>query len=226
MRVAGLAMIVLGLIGLGISVVDWDTIGGSQTADETASNGTAVDQHSDEQISEEKTLENDKAENESPKTVDNERPEGPIEEPGQAQETAGSNGVAETGPANVKVFDRDEQPDPSKPTLWAEISASSEIVNEDSGHANFLVTLSEPTTRSVVIIFSTVDLSANDQEDYQSQRGTVTFEPGVVSAEIKTPLVDDDIKEDDEQFAIVLNGAPGIVNFKSRRITTTIRDDD
>ncbi|MEM8950704.1 MAG: Calx-beta domain-containing protein, partial [Pseudomonadota bacterium] len=141
------------------------------------------------------------------------------------QETA-IGGITEVSPANVRIFDNRTRSEDAEPPLWADISAASAVVDEDSGYANFLVTLSEPAERSVVIIFSTVSLSANDEEDYLSQRGTVTFEPGVVSAEIRTPLVDDDIKEDDEQFAIVLNGAPGIVSFKSRRVTATIRDND
>lgn len=211
-RVAGLAMIAFGLLGLGLSLVDWKTFGAFRAEDGTARNVADVDEEPDDQ-----------------QAIAGARTDTATAEAHQASlpsKTADTNGVSASNPANVKVFEREDQGEQSPPTLWADISAGSDVVDEDSGHANFLVTLSEPAERSVVIIFSTVDLSAVDQEDYRSQRGTVTFEPGVVSAEIRTPLVDDDIKEDDEQFAIVLNGAPGIVSFKSRRVTTTIRDND
>lgn len=237
-RIVGLAMIVLGLIGLGMTAFDWETMFEPAAENQAASEAVepdqeaaAVDQETDNQAQVEKIEAVDAAQEEPAETPADESPTAPTPEIAQPSEPETDVpepdiSVAESSPANVKVFERDAEQDQSEPTLWAEITASSDTVDEDSGHANFLVTLSEPSDRSVVIIFSTVDLSANDREDYESQRGTVTFEPGVVSAEIKTPLLDDDIKEDDEQFAIVLNGAPGIVSFKSRRITTTIKDDD
>lgn len=233
MRMAGLAMIVLGLIGLGMTAFDWETMFEPTAENQTASDAVepdqetaAVDQEADDQAQVEEIEAVDAAQEAPAEIADDQSQAAPAPEIAQPSEPEADVSVAESSPANVKVFERDAQQDQSEPTLWAEITASSDTVDEDSGHANFLVTLSEPSERSVVIIFSTVDLSANDREDYESQRGTVTFEPGVVSAEIKTPLLDDDIKEDDEQFAIVLNGAPGIVSFKSRRITTTIKDDD
>ncbi|MGI9506624.1 MAG: Calx-beta domain-containing protein [Geminicoccaceae bacterium] len=243
MRMAGLVMIVLGLVGLGMTAFDWETMFEPTVENQTASDvietvekGAAADQDTDiqaqgenvEQARNEDDEVADAAEDGAVETSADESPSAPVPTPEIAQpsEPEPKVDIVESGPASVKVFERDEPQDQTTPTLWAEISAGKDVVDEDSGHAHFLVTLSEPADRSVVIIFSTVDLSANDREDYESQRGTVTFEPGVVSAEIKTPLVDDDIKEDDEQFAIVLNGAPGIVSFKSRRITTTIRDND
>jgi len=222
-RVAGLVMIALGLVGLGTSFIDWQAIGAKQP-DETAATGEPV---VDETATTETTARETKADD---TLVDgqenNDEPVDVAKVDATSSTPVETNSVDGQPPGNVKIFERDNQPEQAEPTLWASITAASEIIDEDSGHANFLVTLSEPADRSVVIIFSTIDLSASDQEDYRSQRGTVTFEPGVVSAEIKTPLVDDDIKEDDEQFAIILNGAPGIVQFKSRRITATIRDND
>ena len=226
-RTAGLVMITLGLIGLGTAFIDWQANSEAETDETAIANEATVDEIT--------TLGHDESVDEGAEDATG----GPqVAEPQTGQETDnqvvdvavaspdGSDGVTVQPPGNVKIFERDGQPDQKKPILWASIAAASDVINEDSGHANFLVTLSEPADHSVVIIFSTIDLSAQDQEDYQSQRGTVTFEPGVVSAEIRTPLVDDDIKEDDEEFAIILNGAPGIVQFKSRRITATIRDND
>ncbi len=246
MRAFGLLMIILGGAGLGLSLIDWRSTDPSKAGDQARSDATVVDQEagdrnkgdgasSVEPFPKRETAADDDAQKEEADqaiagaTDDDDATDAALDNIRQnvefSRETA-TGGVTEVSPANVRVFDNRSQSKDVEPELWAEISAASEVVEEDSGYANFLVTLSEPAERSVVIIFSTVNLSATDQEDYQSQRGTVTFEPGVVSAEIRTPLVDDDIKEDDEQFAIVLNGAPGIVNFKSRRVTATIKDND
>lgn len=241
MRAFGLAMIALGTVGLGLSVMDWRSISTSPTEDEAAPGVAVVDQEIGDEIQENGEGSTDQGPEPTTATDDatqqasaDDTDVGDLTDAAlenvrmnvQPLEATGTSKVAKLSPANVRVFETAGQTNETEPLLWAEISAASEIVSEDSGHANFLVTLSEPAERSVVIIFSTINLTANDPEDYLSQRGTVTFEPGVVSAEIHTPLVDDDIKEADEQFAIVLNGAPGIVSFKSRRVTTTIKDND
>ena len=236
MRATGLVMIIVGLTGLGMTLVDWRSLGRSQTEreldpasdDEAMATGPTGGQPQTDReaaASEVPTLppEANAAETELAAV---ERPTNSATAQTPAHEIAAPHAVTERSPANVKVFERESQTEPAAPTLWADISTGSAFVSEDSGHANFIVTLSEPADRSVIIIFSTINLSANDQEDFQSQSGTVTFEPGVVSAEIRTRLIDDDVKEQDEEFAIVLNGAPNTVNFRNRRAAVVIKDDD
>ncbi len=232
MRVAGLVMIAIGLLGLGLSLIDLETIDAFQAEETVASiseEKTATDAATIAKVAADhrtatRTLPNEQA---KVGTAEGERPAMASKHDAlAASESSKANAVTERSPASVKIFEREDGTEPSAPTLWADIAAGSETVSEDSVHAKFLLTLSEPSDRSVVIIFSTIDLSATDQEDYRSQRGTVTFEPGVVSAEIRTSLVDDDIEEKDEQFAIVLNGAPNTVNFRNRRAAVTIKDDD
>lgn len=220
MRAFGLAMILLGAAGLGLSMIDWPSNDVVRAKSETAPDVSETPEDTAENTNETTDENTDAGRATTQAALDN------VLKDVQSQGTEASGDVAELSPANVRVFEPQAEEQTPAPVLWAEISAASEVVSEGSGYADFLVTLSEPAERSVVIIFSTINLSANDREDYQSQRGTVTFEPGVVSAEIRTPLVDDDIKEDDEQFAMILNGAPGIVTFKNRRVTTTIQDDD
>lgn len=229
-RIFGLTMILLGAVGIGASLVDWRTIGSVETDGEAGST-TTTRQGTDSPAEDDGRQATELAE--KPDDGASAKSASATQASGTAAKNAPPEGEASAifvterrDPANVKVFEQESRIGDEGPTLWADISAASEVVSEGSGQANFLVTLSEPADHSVVIIFSTVDLSASDDEDYRSQRGTVTFQPGVVSAEITTPLVDDDIKEEDEQFAIVLNGAPGIVSFKNRRITATIRDND
>jgi hypothetical protein len=128
--------------------------------------------------------------------------------------------------ANVKVFEQPEARKDSDLLPWVDVSPTSGTVDEGVGSANFLVTLSEPAESPIIIIFSTINDSAESDKDYKSQRGMVTFKPGVVSAEIKTPIVDDEEQEGDERFSIVLNGAPDVVNFRNRRAMAIIKDND
>lgn len=200
-RAVGLFMIALGALGLGASLVDWQNVEGLRSSNtappETIPAGESTDGGA---------------------TSD--------DDVGQPADTIERASVTENDAAAVKLFEQEDRLETSGPRPSADVAPGSEIVDEDAGHADFLVTLSEPAERPIVIIFSTIDLSADDGEDYRSQRGTLTFKPGMVSAEIRTPLVDDEIKEDDEQFAIILNGAPEVVDVRNRRATATIRDND
>lgn len=201
-RAIGISMIVLGLIGLSISFVDRSRI---EVLWASWTNEPVVTAE-EERTSAAKAME---AEVNSPQPAD------------QSQTAA----VTELETGNVNVFERGTEASPD--TLpWVDVEPGNDLAREDSGHINFVLTLSKPVERPIIIIFTTVDGSARSDEDYLSQRGTVTFKPGVVSAEIRTPLVDDQVKEGDEQFALILNGSPGIVNLRSRRATATIEDND
>lgn len=209
-RAIGFFFILLGLVGLGMSMADRSAIEsllhpkGSPQAKETAA--AAEDESADaEPVAAAGTA--------SPPPVD------------RSVAPEDTTVITELEAGDVNVIKRDDKVEPEK-LPWVDVSPGSEIVREDSDHINFVLTLSEPAERPIIIIFSTVDGSAQSDEDYLGQRGTVTFKPGIVTAEIRTPLVDDQVKEGDEQFGLVLNGAPGIVNLHSRRATATIRDND
>lgn len=219
-RAIGFLFISLGLVGLGLTLVDWSALQkewGSRSTEQIA----AAEEESTSPDSERKAKElapaNSPPASSSPASSSKES-DAPSE---QDEPTI----VTELDSGNVKIFDRaDQSATDSLP--WVDIAPSDDSVSEDSDHVSFLLTLSEPVERPIIIIFSTVDGSARSDEDYLGQRGTVTFKPGIVSAEIRTPLIDDQVEEDDEQFAMVLNGAPGIVNLKNRRAKATIKDND
>jgi len=238
-RVAGLAMILLGALGLGASVVDWRQI--------EAFWGAENDRNAEVQNEENQNIEaNDEASptdnvlssaganaaETSRDSVDIDNTDLAEADPAEldsaiagaadaaATETtpgskASPTAIAAVNGANVKVFEQPDQGGEAKTLPWVDVAASNETVDEGNGFANFVVTLSEPADSPIIIIFSTVNDSAESDVDYQSQRGMVTFKPGIVSAEIQTPLVDDQDKEGDERFTIVLNGAPDVVNFRT-----------
>lgn len=237
-RIAGILMIVLGALGLGLSMVDWraeDSVETVETEEEAnpADTETTPDLADGEGAAEARsTVATAEAEETGPLETDADTTEAGDVPPSSPPETAvakvddSSPAATVSDSAQVKVFEPTDPAAASDALPWVEVTPISESVNEDNGHANFVVTLSEPAESPIIIIFSTVNDTAESDLDYQSQRGMVTFKPGMVSAEIKTPLVDDQDKEDDEQFTIVLNGAPDVVNFKSRRATAIIKDND
>ena len=224
-RVLGLSMIMVGMLGLGMSLVDWSTLKSpwrsksgksaiialqdaptDEKNQESLSPGAPPEAAGDGQPAPERSIVRD---------VEAQTPNDQI----------GTTTVTQKETASVRVIDRDPSAI-STPKLWVDISTGRDEVSEDSGYANFVVTLSEPAPQPIVLIFTTIDGSARDGEDYRAQRGTVTFEPGIGSAEIRTLLIDDQVQENDEQFAIVLNGSPNIVNLRHRRATVTIKDND
>ncbi len=196
-RVIGLVLIVLGALGVGLSQLDEDTL---RSLALTREDESPAPQESEQEP--------------APQAVD------VVDEPAAAPQ------ITSVDSADVEIFERSAPPTNPEALPWVDVTSSSEAVLEDDNQASFVVTLSKPTKRPIVIIFSTVDGSAESKNDYIAQRGIVTFDPGIVSAEINTPLVDDDKKEPDETFTIVLNGAPNAVNFRNRQATTIIRDND
>jgi len=224
-RAIGLLLIVLGLTGIGLAQIDWsaaDKDAASRQAEEaTAVAAAAKQSEPDAADAAEPEIENASAQAENNPTGEADLQEVAVE-PSEQVATAT---ITESEAGDIKVFDYAE-PSSDETLPWVDIAAGSEAFSEDSDHASFILTLSEPVERPIIIIFSTVDGSARSDEDYLSQRGTVTFEPGMVSAEIRTPLVDDQEAEGDEQFAMVLNGAPSIVKLRSQRIRAIIKDND
>ncbi|MPY26935.1 retention module-containing protein, partial [Shewanella sp. YLB-07] len=77
------------------------------------------------------------------------------------------------------------------------------IVIEGMENAVFTLTLSEASTETITVNYSTEELSALFGEDFIAVSGTVTFLPGETTAYITVPIVDDLIIEDSPEFAIV-----------------------
>ena len=64
------------------------------------------------------------------------------------------------------------------------------------------VTLTVPSTQTVTATWQTVDVSAEDPDDYLGASGSVTFVPGDTYEEVSITVVDDNIHEGDENFLV------------------------
>jgi hypothetical protein len=223
-RFLGVAMIVVGVAGLLVTMIDWRSAEENLPARDAASSAgtTAAAGARPSDPAAGRGAQATEA-RQAPKA------DGAAMTPesgAQSKAPPAATRVAALDGARIKVFDQTEQPGEPSSLPMLDIAASSDAVEEGGSPMNFRLSLSEPAERPIVIIFSTVDGSATSDADFRGQRGTVTFEPGVVSAEIRTPILDDQDKEGDEQFSIVLNGAPGVVTLRNRSATATIKDDD
>ncbi len=97
---------------------------------------------------------------------------------------------------------------------------------EGSGAVVFEFHLDEPADRPLVILYAATDDTARAGQDYEAKSGVITFSAGSEYAEVRVPLIDDDQREDSEQFHLFLSGDPEIIQFSQRQIPATISDND
>ena len=110
------------------------------------------------------------------------------------------------------------------------VSIADVTVSENAGVAVFTVTLSNPSTSTVTVRYSTRDGSAlgdasNDPAaDYGSSTGTVTFAPGQTTQTVSVPVTNDAVYEGAETFFVTLS-TPTNATILRPEATGTIVDD-
>ena len=112
-------------------------------------------------------------------------------------------------------------PPPPPPALRIDDAA----VDEDAGTAEFTVRMSAASTEAVSVGYATSDRTAEAGLDYTSTSGTLTIPAGLTVATIAVTVLDDDVAEGDEAFAVILSGATGATIAHGEGIGT-IRDDE
>ena len=95
----------------------------------------------------------------------------------------------------------------------------------EGGMAEFVVTLSTAGDETVSVSYSTADGTAIASADYESSAGTLEFAAGETSKTIAVRTVDDEIREEDEEFMVELSNPQG-ARLVSSTGTGTILDDD
>ena len=99
--------------------------------------------------------------------------------------------------------------------------------NEVNNVFRFPLVLDVSTTRDVTVHYETRSLTATEGEDFIAAAGSVVFPAGTASASIDVEIVVDDLKEEDEQFRVVLTGSEGCVFAEGiQEALGTIRNDD
>ncbi|MFN0056328.1 MAG: cellulase family glycosylhydrolase [Planctomycetales bacterium] len=91
--------------------------------------------------------------------------------------------------------------------------------------AMFTVTLSQPTTNTVTVAYTTVNGTAIAGEDYAASSGTLTFNPGETQKTIWISLVGDTTREPDETFFVRLSNPLKGVITDGEGLGTILNDD-
>ena len=86
------------------------------------------------------------------------------------------------------------------------MNISDVTVNEAQGSATLGVTLSSAAANTVQVNFKTINGTATQPKDYKKTTGILTFAPGVVSANIVIPIIQDNVAETNEYFDVELSG--------------------
>ena len=77
----------------------------------------------------------------------------------------------------------------------------------EGGVVDFVVTLAPSGVKTATVSYATSDGTATAGEDYAAMMGTVTFPPGETTRTITVPLLEDEVDEAEETFAVTLSNA-------------------
>ncbi|MBU7581950.1 MAG: M10 family metallopeptidase C-terminal domain-containing protein [Nostoc sp. TH1S01] len=94
----------------------------------------------------------------------------------------------------------------------------------DSQNVTYKVTLSNASSQTITVQYSTANVSATAGSDYTATTGTLTFNPGVTSQVINIPILNDSLTEADESFILSLKSPINATLGTTTSVTTTITD--
>lgn len=136
-----------------------------------------------------------------------------------------SDGVYEidAGDRIVKIKDRKLV---AEQRVFPKVIVGAAQSRENGSEVVFDLVLSKPTKQEVLLLYSTADGSAEAGSDYQAARGSVLLAPGSVNAMVRVPLLDDEVKEGDESFELLVTSDLDPDNVEVQRGTATIYDND
>lgn len=98
--------------------------------------------------------------------------------------------------------------------------------NEDGEGLVFDVSLSKPVDIEILLLYSTVDGTAQAGSDYEPLQGSLLLKPGDTRAEVRIPVVDDQLAESDESFELLVTSDMDLEEFKILRAVGTIYDNE
>jgi 6-phosphogluconolactonase (cycloisomerase 2 family) len=137
-----------------------------------------------------------------------------------------TNAVESAGPAPAIADDLGIGTIADNDTAIASIADAQ--VDEDGGPASLVVTLSNPSSRTVTVTYSTGGGTATASQDYEepAESSSVSFTAGDTSESITIPIIDDDDVETTETFNVTLSGPTGDAQLGDATGQVTITDDE
>ena len=101
--------------------------------------------------------------------------------------------------------------------------ADAEATEGDDTEMVFRVTLDSASTGTVTVNYATADGTAKAGEDYTATSGTLTFAPGETEKTVSVTIIDDEVEDSGETFALVLSEPSG-GSLGDTEATGTIRN--
>jgi len=123
--------------------------------------------------------------------------------------------------SKVTILDNDAPA--KKPVLSVTAPADPVVEGED---AEFIVSLSAPSTKPVTVKYATANGTAKVDSDFEAVSDTLTFEPGETELYVYVPILSDSDTENDEIFSLKLSGAKEAILGKQSAAKATITDGD
>ena len=118
---------------------------------------------------------------------------------------------------------------PDTPTSFApSLSIADATITEGNlgpRNVTFRVTLSSATSKTVTVVYATVNDTATAGEDYTAATGTVTFAPGIVSQQVTTTISGDRTYETNETFTVTLSAPTNATIDDDTALCTIVNDD-
>lgn len=106
------------------------------------------------------------------------------------------------------------------------ISIDDVTVTEGSNNnAQFKISLSESSNKTVTVDYGTASDTAEDGEDYRSLTGTITFNPGQTTKTVNVPIINNQELEFEEQFVLNLTNPTNAITVAREGIATILDDD-
>ncbi|MFN8494327.1 MAG: Calx-beta domain-containing protein [Caldilineaceae bacterium] len=135
---------------------------------------------------------------------------------------SGNGATIALGGDTAIVTIQDDDPAPSV------LFSSATYTVAEGGVANVTVNLSNPSTSTVTVDYTTSDGTANQPGDYTTSNGTLTFNPGETSKSFTVATVDDNLSENNETVNVTLSNVNtnATLNAQGATALLTILDND
>lgn len=110
--------------------------------------------------------------------------------------------------------------------IFPKIIVAASEGKEDGAALVFDVSLSKPIDIEILLLYSTVDGTAQAGSDYEPLQGSLLLKPGDTTAEVRIPVVDDQLAESDESFELLVTSDMDLEEFQILRAVGTIYDNE
>ncbi len=120
--------------------------------------------------------------------------------------------------------DKEPEPEPEQKP-YVQITGGSVEEGSAVGKITFTISLSGTYSQPVTMDYRTADGTAVAGEDYVAVSGSITIPSGEISQTVDVEIIDDDVRESDETFTVVIENAVNATILSNSAVGTIVNDD-